>query len=60
MVTAAVGLANLAAERPNTAVDAATVDRLCGRYANLWRVLDVVRLGVRALRDRPVGPRPGG
>lgn len=45
MVTAAVGLANLAAEPASAAVDAATVDRLCGRYANLWGVLDVVRLG---------------
>ena len=47
MVTAAVTLANLAAQspRPGTAVDAAAVDRLCGRYANLWGVLDIVRLG---------------
>jgi len=47
MVTAAVGLINLAAESPHpgTAVDPVTVDRLCGRYANLWGVLDIVRLG---------------
>jgi CubicO group peptidase (beta-lactamase class C family) len=46
MVIAAVRLVNLAAEspRPGSAVDAIAVDRLCGRYANLWGVLDVVRL----------------
>jgi CubicO group peptidase (beta-lactamase class C family) len=47
MVTAAVGLANLAAEpaRPGAGVDVATMDRLCGRFANLWGVLDIARLG---------------
>jgi CubicO group peptidase (beta-lactamase class C family) len=47
MVTAAVRLTNLAAEgpRPGTGVDAIAVDRLCGRYANLGGVLDIVRLG---------------
>lgn len=47
LVTTGVRLANLAAEgaRAGTSVDAASVERLCGRYANLWGVLDIVRLG---------------
>jgi CubicO group peptidase (beta-lactamase class C family) len=45
MVTAAISLANLAAQTPGPPVDPATVDPLCGRYANLWGVLDIVRLG---------------
>ena len=58
MVTAAVGLANLAAQRPSAAVDAGAVDRLCGRYANLWGVLDVVRLGAGLYAIDPSAPDP--
>jgi hypothetical protein len=48
LVTAAVGLVNLATQSPQPpapVVDQADMDRLCGRYANLWGVLDIVRLG---------------
>jgi CubicO group peptidase (beta-lactamase class C family) len=48
LVTAGVALVNLAAQSPQApvpAVDQAGMDRLCGRYANLWGVLDIVRLG---------------
>ena len=64
MVTAAIGLANLAAQGLATpgpggvGVDAASVDRLCGRYANLWGVLDVVRLGAGLYAIDPTAPDP--
>jgi CubicO group peptidase (beta-lactamase class C family) len=60
MVTAAVGLTNLAAEspRPGTDVNAIAVDRLCGRYANLWGVLDVVRLGSALYAIDPTADDP--
>jgi CubicO group peptidase (beta-lactamase class C family) len=58
MVTAAISLANLAAQSPGTAVDAAATDRLCGRFANLWGVLDVVRLGGRLFALDPTAADP--
>jgi CubicO group peptidase (beta-lactamase class C family) len=58
MVTAAVGLANLAAQPIDAAVDPARADRLCGRYANLWGVLDIVRLGGRLYGINPTTADP--
>jgi CubicO group peptidase (beta-lactamase class C family) len=58
MVTAAISLANLAATRAGAAVDAATVDPLCGRYANLWGVLDIVRLGSGLFAIDPTAADP--
>jgi D-alanyl-D-alanine carboxypeptidase len=59
MVTAAVKLANLAAEPgAGPPADPAAVDRLCGRYANLWGVFDIVRLGTGLYAIDPSGADP--
>jgi CubicO group peptidase (beta-lactamase class C family) len=49
MASAAVRLADLAAAHPDVpaGLAPAALDRFCGRYAQLWGVLDVVRLGGR-------------
>ena len=53
-----VALAVLAAAEPDGAPVDAGVDRFCGRYASLWGVLDVVRLGSRLLLVDPTSPDP--
>lgn len=55
LATGLVKLLDLAAAPPREPVgaDADGVAALCGRYANLWGVLDVVRLGDRLLGIRP-------
>ncbi|MGH3096502.1 MAG: serine hydrolase domain-containing protein [Streptosporangiales bacterium] len=55
LATGLVKLLDLAAAPPRQPVGASAADTaaFCGRYANLWGVLDVVRLG-----DRLVGIRP--
>jgi CubicO group peptidase (beta-lactamase class C family) len=47
LATAAVTLVDRAARpvKPGRELDTAAADRLCGRYANLWGLFDVVRLG---------------
>ena len=55
----AVRLIDTACEHPVEAgPDAAGLDRFCGRYANLWGVLDVVRLGGKLYAVSPVAPDP--
>jgi len=47
LANAAIRLVDLAARPAGTrpALDVAAADRLCGRYANLWGVMDIARLG---------------
>jgi CubicO group peptidase (beta-lactamase class C family) len=60
LATAAVRLVDLAARpaQPDTAPDAVAADRLCGRYANLWGVMDIVRLGASLYVLDPTGDDP--
>ena len=60
MATAAVALTDLAARQPEPppGLDTAALDRLCGRYANLWGVLDIVRLGGRLYAIDPAAADP--
>lgn len=59
LVRGALGLIGLAADKPadGERVDAGA-DRFCGRFANLWGVTDVVRLGNRLLALSPESDDP--
>ncbi|MHA3701573.1 serine hydrolase domain-containing protein [Jatrophihabitans sp. YIM 134969] len=53
-----LALAHLAAGDPDGAPVDASADRVCGRYASLWSVVDVVRLGRRLLMVNPAADDP--
>lgn len=54
LAKALVRLADVAAEHPlEDGADASQLDRFCGRFANLWGVLDVARLGGRLYATAP-------
>ena len=57
LVSGGVALVDLAARpaKSGKELDVAAADRLCGRYANLWGAIDIVRLGRRPVRARPDG-----
>ncbi|HVX47518.1 MAG TPA: serine hydrolase domain-containing protein [Mycobacteriales bacterium] len=57
LATGAVKLINLAATSADEPETAAT-ERFCGRFANLWSVQDVVRLGGRLHNLSPTQPDP--
>jgi CubicO group peptidase (beta-lactamase class C family) len=59
LVAGALALANLAAGDPaeSEKVDA-TAEKFCGRFANLWGVTDVVRLGDRLVAISPESDAP--
>lgn len=60
LAKAAVRLTDLAAAHPDPpdGVDVSAMDRLCGRYANLWGVTDVARLGGRLYAITPTADDP--
>lgn len=60
LAKAAVRLTDLAAAHPDPpdGIDAASLDRLCGRYANLWGVTDIARLGGRLYAIGPTADDP--
>lgn len=58
LVNGLVALAVLAAGEPSGDAVGAEVDRFCGRYASLWAVVDIVRLGRRLLMINPTGDDP--
>jgi len=58
MATAAVRLVDLAASTPADGVSTEQLDSFTGRFANLWGVLDVVRLGSRLYGVDPSAADP--
>jgi CubicO group peptidase (beta-lactamase class C family) len=59
LAKAAVRLVDTACEHPLEGdTDAAVLERFCGRFANLWGVLDVVRLGGKLYAISPTAPDP--
>ncbi len=58
LVDGLIGLAVLAAAEPEGDGVGPEVDAVCGRYASLWSVVDIVRLGRRLLLLDPVADDP--
>jgi hypothetical protein len=56
LTEAAFKLLDLAESKPRGSADA--LDRFTGRYANLWGVMDVVKLGGRLYAIDPSAPDP--
>ena len=58
LVNGLIALAVLAAAEPDGRAVEPDIDRFCGRYASLWAVVDIVRLGRRLLMMNPVADDP--